>query len=360
MKPISSAMALFSAIFILPIFVHAQDDAWIDRLDFSGDLRLRYEEIRRETEATESRARYRARFGVSTHFSDNVEFVVGIASGAYNPVSRNVTIDGELLNEGIGIDLLYLDWTPVEGMHVFIGKMKNPLFRAGNIPLVWDGDWNPKGVALSYSKSYFFATLGSFMIEERSSSSDSILLAGQLGAKFGIGERATLTAGVGYFGYSNTIGNKPFYHDRPKGNTVDLLGNYVYEYKDIELFAQFDTKIGNLPLSLFAHSARNNEVDQQDIGIAYGAKLGSAKDKGQWEIAWGFQDIESDSVIGTFNNSDFGGGGTDANGHIFVARYVISKNTNVGGTLFINKINSFSLPEEDYERLQLDIVFKFN
>ena len=32
----------------------------------------------------------------------------------------------------------------------------------------------------------------------------------------------------------------------------------------------------------------------------------------------------------------------------------------VGGTLFINKINPFSLPEEDYERLQLDVVYKFN
>jgi hypothetical protein len=360
MKPITHALVLLSTILVLPIVVYAQDETWIDRLEFSGDLRLRYEEIRRETEATESRARYRARLGMSTHFSDNVEFVVGIASGAYNPVSRNVTIDGELLNEGVGIDLLYVDWTPVEGMHVFVGKMKNPLFRAGNIPLVWDGDWNPKGVALNYSKGWFFGTLGSFLVEDRSSSSDSILLAGQVGAKFNFGENSTLTAGVGYFGHSNTIGNKPFYHDEPKGNTVDLLGNYVFEYKDTELFAQFDTKIGDLPFSLFAQSARNNEVIEQDFGIAYGARLGSAKDKGQWELVWGYQDIEADSVIGTFNNSDFGGGGTDATGHIFVAKYVISKNIDVGGTLFINKINPFSLPEEDYERLQLDVVYKFN
>jgi hypothetical protein len=359
MKPINHALVLLVSTLVLPIVLYAQDKTWIDRLDFSGDLRLRYEEIRRESEPTDSRPRYRARFGMSTHLSDNVEFVVGIASGAYNPVSRNVTIDGELLNEGIGIDLLYIDWTPVGGMHVYIGKMKNPLFRAGNIPLVWDGDWNPKGIALNYSKGWFFGVLGSFLVEDRSSSSDSILLAGQVGAKFNFGENSTLTAGVGYFGYSNTIGNKPFYHDDPKGNTVDLLGNYVYEYKDTELLVQYDTKIGNLPFSLFAQSARNSEVIEQDFGIAYGARLGSAKDKGQWELVWGYQDIEADSVIGTFNNSDFGGGGTDATGHIFVAKYVISKNIDVGGTLFINRINPFSLPEEDYERLQLDVVYKF-
>jgi len=359
MKPITRALVLLSTTLVLPIVVCAQDETWIARLDFSGDLRLRYEEIRRETEATESRARYRARFGMSTHLSDNVEFVVGIASGAHNPVSRNITIDGDYADAGIGINLLYIDWTPVEGMHVYAGKMKNPLFRAGEISLVWDGDLNLKGIALAYSKGLFFGTVGSFLVEERSSSSDSILLAGQVGAKWGIGEHSTLAAGVGYFGYSNTIGNKPFYHDEPKGNTVDLLGNYVYAYKDTELFAQFDTKIGNLPLSLFVNSARNNEVDQQDNGIAYGAKLGSAQDIGQWEIRWAYHDIEADALIGTFNDSDFGGGGTDANGHIFKAKYVISENVYVGGTLFINQINPYSLPEEGYERLQLDVVFKF-
>jgi len=296
---------------------------------------------------------------MATDLSDNVKLVIGIASGAYNPVSRNITIDGDFVDAGVGTDLFYIDWAPIEGMHVYAGTMKNPLFRAGKIPLVWDGDLNLKGVALTYSRGVFFGTLGSFMAKERSSSSDSILLAGQIGAKFGVGENSTLTTGVGYFGFSNTIGNKPFYHDEPKGNTVDLLGNYVYDYKDTELFVQFDTQIGNLPFSLFAQSARNNEVNEQDFGIAYGARLGSAEDIGQWELAWGYQDIEADSVIGTFNNSDFGGGGTDAYGHIFVAKYIISNNIYVGGTLFINNINRFSLPEEDYERLQLDVVFGF-
>ncbi len=72
MKPITHALVLLSTTLVLPIVVYAQDETWIDRLDFSGDLRLRYEEIRRETEATNSRARYRARFGMSTHLSDNV------------------------------------------------------------------------------------------------------------------------------------------------------------------------------------------------------------------------------------------------------------------------------------------------
>jgi len=360
MKSTTHALALLSAMFLLPTFVCAEDETWIDELDFSGDFRLRYEEIRTESEPTDARGRYRARLGVATNLSENVKLVFGLASGAYNPVSRNITIDGEFLDDAPGIDLFYIDWAPTNELHVFVGKMNNPLYRAGKNSLVYDRDYNPKGVAFTYGKGLFFGTLGSFLVEERSSSSDSLLLAGQVGVKFKTGENSTMTAGAGYFGYSNTIGNKPFYHDEPKGNTVDLLGNYVYGYKDTELFAQFDTKIGNQPLTFFAHSARNSEVGEQDTGIAYGVRLGSAKDIGQWQISWAYHDIEADALIGTFNDSDFGGGGTDATGHIFKGRYVISKKFYAGGTLFINKINPFSMPEEDYERLQLDVVYKFN
>ena len=59
------------------------------------------------------------------------------------------------------------------------------------------------------------------------------------------------------------------------------------------------------------------------------------------------------------NGSDFGGGGTDATGHIIKAKYAVSKNIFLGGTYFMNRINPFSLPVEDYDRLQLDVEFKF-
>ena len=98
----------------------------------------------------------------------------------------------------------------------------------------------------------------------------------------------------------------------------------------------------------------------QDTAIAYGVKFGAAKTDGDFEVTWIYQDIDADAVIGTFNDSDFGGGGTDADGHIVKAKYSFGKNLFVGGTYFMNSINRFSLPEEDYDRLQLDIEFKFN
>ncbi len=270
MNPATHVLALLSAIFFLSSFAQAETESWTDRIQLSGDLRLRYEQIERDTRETRKRSRYRARLALVADVSDTVKLVFEIASGADNPVSRNVTFDGGFSAEDIGFDLAYVDWTPAEGMHVFGGKMKNPLFRAGNVPLVWDSDLNPDGVAITYSRGLLFGTLGTFFVEEREAASNSLLVAAQVGAKLEMGEISKLTAGVGYFGYSNTIGNVPFHNGAPKGNSVDLPGNYLYEYKDAELFVQFDTRVGGLPLSIYAHWVRNNEVSEQDTGIAYG------------------------------------------------------------------------------------------
>lgn len=296
--------------------------------------------------------------------SDAVKVIMELASGADDPVSRNVTFDSGFSADDIGFDLAYADWQATDGLHVLAGKMKNPLYRAGGNSLIWDSDLNPEGLALTYDQGMFFGAAGYFWVEERATDDDSTLYAVQLGAKFNIAEKARLTAGVGYFTFTNTIGNIPFYNGLPKGNSVDTQLRYLYEYRDTEVFLQFDTKVGDLPLQLFAQTTRNSEVDEQDTGMAYGARLGSAKEPGEWEIALAYHDIEADSVVGTFNDSDFGGGGTGASGLIFKTRYLLAKNVVLAGTYFSNTVNAnsssiSSLPELDYDRLQLDVEFKF-
>jgi len=356
----SALYAAVISILLIPLAnAQTEDVDWTDRISFKGDLRIRYEGIDRESQESRNRSRYRARLGLSAEVTADVNVIMQIASGADNPVSRNVTFDGGFTTKDIGFDLVYVDWAAADGLHVLAGKMKNPLFRAGSVPLLWDSDLNPEGVAATYSRGLFFGTVAGFSVEERSQNGNSNAYAAQIGGKFSLGENAKLTAGVGYLGYSNTVGEEPFYNAAPKGNTVDVDGNYVYEYKNTEIFAQYDTSIGHWPLTLYSHWIRNNKVDEQDAAIAYGAKIGAAKGKGTMEFSWTYQDIDADAVIGTFNDSDFGGGGTDAKGHIVKARYAVANNIYLAGTYFSNVINRFSLPEEDYDRIQIDIEFKF-
>ena len=118
-------------------------------------------------------------------------------------------------------------------------------------------------------------------------------------------------------------------------------------------------KAGSLPLSLYGHYTVNTEVDREDTAYALGAKIGAAKQKGEWEASWTWQDIEADAVIGTFNDSDFGGGGTDSEGHMIKGKYSLGKNVTIGGTFFLNRVDRFQGTERDFNRIQLDLEFKF-
>ena len=359
MKP----QALLASLLLVFAFTAAPagaQDSWADRITLKGDVRLRHESIDEDGEEDRRRMRFRARLGLSARVADDVKFVFQLATGGDNPVSTNQSFDNGFSTKDIGVDLAYLDWKARDDLHVYAGKMKNPVFKAGGAPLVWDGDLNPEGIAVKYTSGGFFATAGGFSVEERSSADDSLLYVVQAGYKFAVGEGASVTAGAGYFAYSDTVGNEPFYNGRANGNTVDIDGNYVFDYKNTEIFAQFDTKLGDWPFRIYAHYTQNNEVSAEDTGYAFGAKIGSAKSDGQSEFSWTYQDIEADSVIGTFNDSDFGGGGTDSSGHMIKAKYAVNKRIFLGGTLFINEVDRFQGIEHDYSRLQLDVEFKFD
>lgn len=360
MKSIAMATAIFVTLFLSVTPAYAQEESWADRIKLKGDVRLRHERIDEDGEEDRARMRFRTRFGLSAVVSDDVKFVFQLASGGDNPVSTNQSFDDGFSTKDIGVDLAYVDWKVRDGLNLYAGKMKNPVFRAGGVPLVWDGDLNPEGFALKYSSGNFFGTVGGFSVEERSSSDDSLLYVAQAGMKFPLGDTVNLTAGVGYFAYTDTIGNEPFYNGSAKGNSVDLNGDYIYDYENTELFAELSTKVGDWPLKIYAHATQNSEAPTEDTGFAVGAKLGSAKKDGETEFSWTYQDIEADAVVGTFNDSDFGGGGTDSDGHLLKAKYAVSKKIFLGGTLFLNNVDRFQGTEHDFSRLQLDVEFKFD
>jgi hypothetical protein len=347
-----------TAVLLHSLSARAEDESWVDRIDFGGDIRLRYELIDEEFEDTRDRERFRARFGFSTNVRDDVTIVIRLATGGGNPVSTNQDFDDGFSTKDIGWDLGYVSWNVNESLTVNVGKTVNPLFRAGRVPLIWDSDLNPEGIFAMFRSGRFFGTAAAFSVEERSSADDSTLYAVQGGVILPVGD-SKLTLGIGGFSFTNTIGNEPFYDGRARGNTVDVDGNYVYGYKDTEVFAQYDTKVGRIPLQLFAHYTQNHDVSVQDSAYAFGARIGNAEKPGEFDFAWIYQDLGADSLVGTFNDSDFAGGGTDSKGHLLISSYTLAEKIFLGATLFINQRDRFQGVEHDYNRLQLDLVFIF-
>ena len=361
MKSISYAVsiAVLTIVSSLASQTSVAQDSWTDSISLKGDIRPRYEAIDEEGEEDRGRGRFRIRLGMTADVNENVKAIIQLASGGDNPVSTNQTFDGGFSRKDIGIDLAYVDWTPNDDLHVFAGKMKNPLHRAGGHALIWDSDLNPEGVALDYEMGIFSGTIGSFAVEERSSSDDSLLLAFQGRANFDLDESGEINVGIGYMDYSETVGNVPFYNGDGKGNSVDVNGNLLFDYNLIEVFAEYATNVGDMPISVFANYVENTEVDVNDIGYAFGAQIGKAGEPGTWQASWAWQELEADAVMATFTDSDFGGGGTDSKGHTIKGKYALADNWAIGGTLFLNEVDLASGVPHDYNRLQLDLEFKF-
>ena len=351
--------AVLLALASWPAAPRADDADWAERVDLSGDFRLRYESIDRAGLPEQSRSRYRVRLNAGVDLYDDVRFVVSLATAADNPVSRNVTFGGNALDDDFGVDLAYVEWQPRPDLDVFAGKMKNPMYAPGRDQLVYDNDLNPGGVAAAWAPGNWFVNAGVFAVEQRSLTADTLLYHVQGGGDWRFAD-VTLKAGAGYLVYTNTVGNTPFVFDLPAGNTVDAMNRYVYEYANVEAFAEFGAALGGLPLSAFAHYTENVEVSGEDAGLAVGLTLGEAQDAGSWEAGWTWKRVEADAVVGSFTESDFGGGGTDVEGHVLGGSYLLRDRLALEATLFLNEAITFRDDARDYRRLQLDLQFEFD
>ncbi|MDJ0757768.1 MAG: putative porin [Woeseiaceae bacterium] len=359
MKKTTSVLAALSiAVTFSPAEVSAE--ALTDRVNLKGDFRLRYEGIDEQGQESRDRFRYRARFGVEAEVQDDVDVILELSTGADNPVSANTTIDGGFNKDEFRINLAYVKWAASDSVTVLAGKMKNPMFRPGKSQLIFDNDLTPEGASVVFESGNLFGNASVFAVEERSSEDDSFLYSVQGGAKVDVSDDASVTFGAGYLVYTNTVGFTPFFNGSSKSNSVDTDGNYIYDYKNVELFAQFDTQVGDWPLQLYTHWTENSDPDEENTAYAFGGKLGSAKKKGTMQFIYTYQDVEADAVIGTFNDSNFGSSGTDADGHIVRYKYALTDKATLGGSLFVNSIDRFQDVEKDYDRIQIDIEFKFN
>ncbi len=103
----------------------------------------------------------------------------------------------------------------------------------------------------------------------------------------------------------------------------------------------------------------NTDADENDTGYLFGAKYGSAKAKGTWDVSYFYEKLEADAVVGLVTDSDFGGGGTDAKGHVLKGTYAFHKNWYFRGTYFMNEVDLASGNPHDYDRVMLDLQFKY-
>ena len=339
--------------------------SWAERIRWKGDFRYRYENIDQEDKDGRNRSRIRARTHLEADLSPTLQVGVGLATGGDDPVSSNQTIGGGGSSKDIKIDLAYFDWSGLANTNIVGGKYKNFLIRPAKKGLMWDGDWRPEGLGVIWDNDFFFAQVLGTWLEGDSKKGTEFAWAVQAGFNFKTGDFGKLKIGAGYSVF-NIAGRTPLFGDPEDfyGNTFRAIPNpdgsetlvFSYDYHNIEAFLEW--KIDKF--TLFADYTINQEVNDNDTGYLFGAKYGSAKARGTWDITYFYEKLEKDANVGLLTDSDFGGGGTDAKGHVLSGTYAFHKNWNFKATYFINKVNLAEVDPKDYNRLMLDLNFKFN
>jgi hypothetical protein len=340
--------------------------SWAERLRWKGDFRYRYENIDEEGKDGRNRSRIRARTSLEADVTPNVKVGFGLATGGNDPVSANVTIGGGGAKKEINLDLAYFDWSAWDNTHIVGGKFSNFLVKPQKTGLLWDGDWRPEGLGVLWNNGSFFAQGLGTWLEGDSRNGTEFGWVAQAGMKLNVGDTGKLLFGAGYnqfdiagrapvFGGENAFFGNTFVEDPVSGELV-----FAYDYRQVQAFAEYSLDLGGRPLVFYADYVVNTDADENDTGYLFGAKYGSAKSKGTWDVSYFYEKLEADAVVGLVTDSDFGGGGTDAKGHVLQGTYAFHNNWYFRGTYFINEIDLSSGQPRDFDRLMLNLQFKYN
>lgn len=398
---------------------------WLKDLKFSGDLRLRYEAFKYSAGSNETddrnRFRYRLRYGFEKKFNEEVNVGFAMASGEgptltsatagaasvqADPTSTNTTFDNNFNFKDVYIEKAWASYAPsylanigpLDRTTIVGGKMNN-LFERGSSDMIWDRDVKPEGLQEQMDFSFIkgdnfdlngFATFGQFVLDEDSTvDGDSNLFAYQVGLNpivyTPFFERPVdVLQTFSYYDYQGyarknnfVIGGNSLARGNPNadGITTELDAG---DFNVLESYTEVAVYPFNLPTRFFADAAVNtaenalgfasngnilgNAVTDENNAYAFGIKLGSIVQKGDWEAAWAFKHIGANAVVGAFNDSDFGDGHAGKHGNQFKLGYALTDTIFLNGSaFFVENLNSGTagIVDQQQRRFQVDLVWKF-
>ncbi len=304
-------------------------------LTWKGDVRYRYQSDLTDIpgvtgEHSRDRHRGRARLGVYAWINEELSSGVQIASGGpivsgtgtnAETTSRNQTFDDAFHPDAVYLNEYFIDYHPTAlngNVNAILGKraVANTLIIQND--LVWDSDLTFEGATLQYGKDGngkekdgLSAVVGYYPLNERSGTlttgageQDAYLLVGQVAYKGEVSELG-YQLGAGYYNYVNYDLN---------GIAIKSTANYVgKDFNIVEFFGSFGGQITEtLPWQIsgqYAFNAAKNSALYYNIdnskrdSYLVEAKVGDAKQVGQWSLNADYVRIEQDALT-QFTDSD--------------------------------------------------------
>jgi hypothetical protein len=346
-------------------------EKWYDRIDFNGDVRLRYENFWVEGISDNNfrqRERFRFRAGMYTDVTDWMEVGFQLRSGdPLDPVSDNQTVEGGFTMKPIAISEAYAAFTPLDWFGLHVGKFDaRKLWKVSDMQ--WDDDVTVEGLLQNLDFGAFEATLYQYSLEERKQGDDSYLLGGQVRGYFKLGSKNKLTVGAGYDDWVNAQYVADLTLDgKIRGNRVtnilddsDMLvsdfnvGNVFAEWK-YELSERWPVKFTAFGYHNFG--ARDLGKDYDD-GYFLRFQIGDYKKKGQIALRASRYFSQPDSIFYVFAQSDTTMV-SDVDGYRFDLRLGWVMRSYFNFTWYHTEPSSDLEDVEVMDRLQVDYIIRF-
>ncbi|MDB6055504.1 MAG: hypothetical protein JWN25_3027 [Verrucomicrobiales bacterium] len=383
---------------------------WVKSVKMNGDFRARYDGVFQDNAngnpvPDRNRLRYRLRFGPTISMTDNFEIGlrlgsgdIGSVGGLVQPVgsafggnvfSANTTLNGDASRKFLFVDAAYAKWTPREWIQLQFGKMDN-LFWISDAAI--DYDYQPEGgqekltLAITDNQKVNFAA-GQWVISENYGSTgvgnqnDTYSFVEQIDWTAKWTKQFSTRLALSSISYKNQkdipAGLEAFINQNGTPATGvgaqdfnPIIGRAEATYA-LASFPMFD---GEFPITVSAEYINNPAASGAPFaGKSYtgagneaynlGVVFGSAKKKGNWQIAYNYKNIEPASVWHGMNDDDFGfnsKGGTDVRGHHIKAWYKPYDSMTMVLSYFITEqINNPSTVDVKQDRLFFDVVWAF-
>lgn len=365
-------VALLALLVCMLVPAVANAAEWYEKLKLKGDVRFRNELVQQTNKGDNFRWRVRARLVGDAEINDAWSATIGLASGSDDPVSTNQTLTNGFSRKPIELDLAYVDFHPkaISGLNVDAGKMRFPFETADKTQMVWDNDLTPEGMALKYKhkageKADVFLNAAGFYITDNDPDNEQWMSGAQAGFNVKPSDKIGVMAGASYFSFQRAKGMSGFYKAASfYGNSTMTVGTakgYLWDFKEFEVLGILDAKVNDKTSLRFAGDYVNNSgADSLNTAYLVSGSLNYGKDRGSLKFFLDYRKVEADAVIGTFNYSDFIGGGTNGKGFQFGFSVGLDKNASFDVTYLLDKKGiKESDTQTDYKRLQVDILAKF-
>ena len=345
---------------------------WYDKIDFKGDLRLRYEGFWVEGLSDNnhrSRFRLRARAGVYTDVADWMKVGLQLRSGdPDDPVSDNQSVDGGFTMKDIAISEAFAAFTPTDWLGIHAGKF-DPKELWVVSDMQWDDDVTVEGLLERLEFGAFEASLYQYFLEERSAGDDSVVYGGQVRGAFDLSSKHSLEFGAGYDDWVNpqyvadlTLSGK--LHGNRVSNILDADDQLISDFEIASLFAEWKYELSErwpIKVTAFAyHNFGAAELDgkKYDDGYFLRFQIGDYKKPGQIALRASRYYSQPDALFYVFTQSDTTMS-SDVDGYRFDLRLGFIMKSYFNFTWYHTEPASDLEDIPTMDRLQVDYIIRF-